>query len=189
MGDLLYHAPHRYLDATRVTPLAQARVGEEVTGVGRVVSAGVIPTRGGRRVFRAILRDESGLVECAWPGQPFLERTIKRGQLLLVTGPVRYYHGRQIVPREFILLADVGEEGPDQGLVLPIYPATEGLTHRQIRGLVHQHLDALLALTDRSEEHTSELQSLAYLVCRLLLEKKKKKKTTDSIMKEDMLML
>src|SRR5205823_12927163 len=30
----------------------------------------------------------------------------------------------------------------------------------------------------RSEEHTSELQSLAYLVCRLLLEKKKKKKKT-----------
>src|SRR3989441_1738441 len=29
----------------------------------------------------------------------------------------------------------------------------------------------------RSEEHTSELQSLAYLVCRLLLEKKKKKKS------------
>src|SRR2546423_3760406 len=28
--------------------------------------------------------------------------------------------------------------------------------------------------TPRSEEHTSELQSLAYLVCRLLLEKKKK---------------
>src|SRR2546425_5468232 len=30
---------------------------------------------------------------------------------------------------------------------------------------------------ERSEEHTSELQSLAYLVCRLLLEKKKKKTT------------
>src|SRR5205823_8356722 len=28
-------------------------------------------------------------------------------------------------------------------------------------------------LMERSEEHTSELQSLAYLVCRLLLEKKK----------------
>src|SRR2546425_2626298 len=28
---------------------------------------------------------------------------------------------------------------------------------------------------DRSEEHTSELQSLAYLVCRLLLEKKKRR--------------
>src|SRR2546425_8110682 len=30
----------------------------------------------------------------------------------------------------------------------------------------------------RSEEHTSELQSLAYLVCRLLLEKKKKNRNT-----------
>src|SRR2546425_873681 len=35
---------------------------------------------------------------------------------------------------------------------------------------VHIHCNNL-----RSEEHTSELQSLAYLVCRLLLEKKKKK--------------
>src|SRR5229473_8697837 len=36
----------------------------------------------------------------------------------------------------------------------------------------------------RSEEHTSELQSLAYLVCRLLLEKKKKKKLTLSLKKK-----
>src|SRR5205823_14817634 len=35
----------------------------------------------------------------------------------------------------------------------------------------------------RSEEHTSELQSLAYLVCRLLLEKKKKKIKTKNILK------
>src|SRR5207253_1166382 len=50
--------------------------------------------------------------------------------------------------REFVILADSGESDPDHGggLVLPVYPATEGLTHRQIRGLVHQHLDALLAL-------------------------------------------
>src|SRR5687767_15555086 len=34
------------------------------------------------------------------------------------------------------------------------------------------------SLRQRSEEHTSELQSLAYLVCRLLLEKKKYKKVT-----------
>jgi len=148
VGDLLYHAPHRYLDATTVTPLARAHVGEEVTCVGRVVSTGVLPTRKGLRVFRAVLRDASGLLECAWPGQPFLERQIKKGQLLLATGPVRYYHGRQLVPREFVILADEGEEGPEGGMVLPVYPATEGLTHRQIRSLIQQHLDALLALAD-----------------------------------------
>src|SRR3989441_6038089 len=48
--------------------------------------------------------------------------------------------------------------------------------HVSRRPLVHPHTRC------RSEEHTSELQSLAYLVCRLLLEKKKKKnKTSDSI--------
>src|SRR3712207_6856262 len=36
---------------------------------------------------------------------------------------------------------------------------------------------AMLKLQDRSEEHTSELQSRQYLVCRLLLEKKKNKQT------------
>ena len=146
VGDLLYHAPHRYLDATNVTPLARARVGEEVSCVGQVITTGVLPTRRGLRVFRAVLRDESGLLECAWPGQPFLERQIKKGQLLLVVGPVRYYHGRQLVPREFVVLADDGNGGSERGLVLPVYPATEGLTHRQIRALIHQHLDALLAL-------------------------------------------
>ena len=35
---------------------------------------------------------------------------------------------------------------------------------------------AVLCKATRSEEHTSELQSPMYLVCRLLLEKKKKKK-------------
>src|SRR5205823_14744702 len=43
-------------------------------------------------------------------------------------------------------------------------------------GLLDLHLRRRWAGSpSRSEEHTSELQSLAYLVCRLLLEKKKKK--------------
>src|SRR2546425_12692408 len=39
---------------------------------------------------------------------------------------------------------------------------------------VQARLARWLKRLERSEEHTSELQSLAYLVCRLLLEKKKK---------------
>jgi len=163
-GDLLYHTPHRYLDATTVTPLARAAINQEVTCVGRVVSTGVLPTRRGLRVFRAVLKDSSGLLECAWPGRPFLERQIKKGQLLLVTGPVRYYHGKQIVPHEFIVLAepDEGEGTGDPGLVLPVYPATEGLTHRQIRALVQQHLDELLALV--SDPHPAAFRATHDLI-------------------------
>src|SRR2546425_7417329 len=46
------------------------------------------------------------------------------------------------------------------------------LPQRQTGGGVHQdQLKQAVRVRDRSEEHTSELQSLAYLVCRLLLEK------------------
>src|SRR5205823_11031853 len=40
-------------------------------------------------------------------------------------------------------------------------------------GIPHQFIRDVISEAMRSEEHTSELQSLAYLVCRLLLEKKK----------------
>src|SRR2546425_6370622 len=43
------------------------------------------------------------------------------------------------------------------------------------------HLDYIMQRHGRSEEHTSELQSLAYLVCRLLLEKKKKTITSSCV--------
>src|SRR3712207_8467065 len=41
--------------------------------------------------------------------------------------------------------------------------------------LVAERMNKLTEAPDRSEEHTSELQSRQYLVCRLLLEKKNKK--------------
>src|SRR5437879_8275037 len=76
---------------------------------------------------------------------------------------------------------------------LPIYVieiAPENI-HRSLaegRTVINSEASKLMALVfaegpkseDRSEEHTSELQSPMYLVCRLLLEKKKKQKTTNS---------
>src|SRR5689334_10481824 len=152
--ELLWHLPHRYLDASSVTPLAQAKVGGEFACIGEVVAKRVVPFKR-LRVFRAVLRDDSGVLECVWPGQAFLDRTIREGQTLLVTGPVRFYHGRQMAPREFVVL-DEKADGADEtdgrmdktpaGKVLPIYPATEGLSHKIIRALVNRHLDALITL-------------------------------------------
>src|ERR1041384_8457662 len=48
---------------------------------------------------------------------------------------------------------------------IPNRRATASLQRRQVWAKIDS--------PDRSEEHTSELQSLAYLACRLLLEKKK----------------
>jgi ATP-dependent DNA helicase RecG len=158
--DLLWHLPHRYVDASTVTPLVRAEIGQEVACVGRVVAKGVLPTRRGLRIFHAVLRDDSGVLECVWPGQAFLDRTIAVGQTLLVSGPVRFYHGRQLAPREFVILAEAeGDADPlAAGKVLPVYPATEGLSHRVIRSLIERHLDALI---ERSEDPLPEALRLA----------------------------
>src|SRR5947209_12395911 len=47
-------------------------------------------------------------------------------------------------------------------------------------GFQQRRVDRLLVREGRSEEHTSELQSRQYLVCRLLLEKKKLSVTASS---------
>ncbi len=152
-GDLLYHVPHRYEDATTLTPISSLHPGDEATVVGRVVSKGVIPTQKGLRIFRAVIRDDSGVIECAWPGQPWLERSIDRGDLLLVSGPVKFFHGRQIQPREFTTLEEEGDEdgAAAGGEVFPVYPATEGLSHRQIRSIVRKNLDELLDAVEEKE--------------------------------------
>src|SRR5258705_8979749 len=61
-----------------------------------------------------------------------------------------------------------------------LFPYTTLFRSLAIKGTIYPatnqnvHLVADLANGTRSEEHTSELQSLRHLVCRLLLEKKKK---------------
>ncbi|MEO5903810.1 MAG: ATP-dependent DNA helicase RecG [Gemmatimonadaceae bacterium] len=143
--DLLYHIPHRYEDATTVSGISSLEPGMDATVVGKVVSKGIIPTRKGLRIFQAVVQDSTGIIECSWPGQPFLDRTISRDDTLLLSGTVKFFHGRQLQPREWVNLG--GETSSlGEGRVLSVYPATEGLSFKVIRGILETHLDALLAL-------------------------------------------
>jgi ATP-dependent DNA helicase RecG len=144
-GDLLFHVPHRYEDASTVTPIKSLEPGMRGTVIGTVVSKGVIPTRKGLRIFQAVLRDDTGMIEVSWPGQPFLDRSIAKGDVLLVAGLVRFFHGRQLQPREFINLGDEAH-ATAEGRVLSVYPATEGLSFKVIRSILEAHLDPLLDL-------------------------------------------
>ena len=144
-GDLLWHVPRRYEDASTVRRISSLEPGMDGTVIGRVISKGVIPTRKGLRIFQAVVRDDSGMIEAAWPGQPFLDRVIRKDDTLLLSGPVRFFHGRQLTPREYVNL------GPDEnptsgGRVLSVYPATEGISFKVLRSLVESHLDSLLPL-------------------------------------------
>ena len=128
--------------------------------MGRVVAKGVLPTRRGPPDLscRAAGR-RAGSSSASGRGRPFLDRTIAVGQTLLVSGPVRFYHGRQMAPREYVILADADSDADPlaAGKVLPVYPATEGLSHKVIRSLIDRHLDA----ADRACRTTSSRAAAA----------------------------
>ena len=153
--DLVFHVPRRYEDASTVASISSLEVGMDATVIGEVVSKGVLPTRKGLRIFQAVLRDDTGLIECSWPGQPFLDRSIHKGDRLLVTGPVRFFHGRQLQPREHIKL-DREDAPSESGRVLPIYPATEGLSQGILRKILDTNLDRLLPLLEDQEPFPAE---------------------------------
>ena len=54
-----------------------------------------------------------------------------------------------MVPKEYVILADADSEVEPltSGKVLPVYPATEGLSHKVIRSLIDRHLDGLIGLS------------------------------------------
>src|SRR5258705_2811097 len=66
---------------------------------------------------------------------------------------------------------------PYTTLFRSVYEETVGglryLEEGQPPAMIHATVDDMKRFRERSEEHTSELQSLRHLVCRLLLEKKK----------------
>src|SRR3989441_3394766 len=96
--------------------------------------------------------------------------------------------GERVEGREQAILDEdvVAGEGPQDARLAGVGVAHERAARALaapeplVRAVVRHVLQALLQDRDlaadrapvRSEEHTSELQSLAYLVCRLLLEKK-----------------
>ena len=163
-GDLLRHIPHWYEDASTISPIGTLATGADATIIGTVISKGVLPTRRGLKIFQVVLRDDSGMIEVSWPGQPFLDRVIDKQDVLLVTGTVRFFHGRQLQAREFV---NLGAEAADTstGSGAGRVPDDRRAVGQGARSPLDQHLDTLLPLAAESLSSASS-QPVACHHCR-----------------------
>jgi ATP-dependent DNA helicase RecG len=86
------------------------------------------------------VRDETGVMECVFFNQPYLEKIFLRGVPVLLTGAVAPNpHGRSPLmmkgPQYELLAAEDFEEDAG-GRIVPIYHETHGLTSKQIRRIM-----------------------------------------------------
>lgn len=135
--DLFHHFPSRYVDLSNITPINKLVPGILTTIKGTVVSIDDVQSKWKRMfITKAIVKDETGILECVWFHQRFLSKVIHTGDILLLSGkPELSKEGLKLTHPEYEKVSD--DKIPIHGArIVPIYPLTERLTQKQLRFLI-----------------------------------------------------
>ncbi len=137
VGDLLTHLPRGYQDRRRLLPLAQVASGSDACVSATVVRVGSFRHRG-RRTPAITIADDAGDAATLYAfGRPQFGRSLLPGQRVLVYGRFDRRGGR-LSAGSFELMCP---QEAAAGALVPVYPATAGLTQPALRRMV----DAVLA--------------------------------------------
>src|SRR6266850_1836259 len=131
VGELLYHFPFRYEDLRTVKKIAEVAAGELVTVRGQVWEIGNVRTRRGKWLTKALVNDGSGSLPVIWFNQPYLSKSLRVGTTISLAGKVDLYQSRlSLTSPDY----ELGDANRHTGRLVPIYPETEGLTSKWLRG-------------------------------------------------------
>ena len=140
--DLLYLFPRDYVDRSRVTPLGDVRVGDDVTVEGTVGEIVLERKRRGRTLVTALLSDDTGDILLKWFNAPYVADKVKADDRVVASGKLKFYQAPELVNPEFDVIGR-GADAESFGGVIPVYPLSAGLTQRALRRATLQALDGL----------------------------------------------
>ncbi len=139
VGDLLSHRPRRYEQPVPELAIAELFGEDEAVVVGDVVSASG-RRRGRLHILTAKLRDATGEIRATWFNQPWLEAKLVPGARVRVRGR-RNRYGFQVESYDL-------EDAVETADFAPVYPASEELAQKQLRGIVASALTAAREVPD-----------------------------------------
>ena len=142
LQDLLFHLPLRYQDRTRLVPVSQARIGQDVMLQGEIIQSQV--TFGRRRTLVCHIRDNSGILTLRFFHFSNAQKhSLQAGATIRCFGEVRSgKSGIEMVHPEYQLVRKDSELTLEDRLT-PVYPTTDGLHQLRLRKLVSQALSLL----------------------------------------------
>jgi ATP-dependent DNA helicase RecG len=140
--DLLLHAPRRYEDRRHFRKIAELTKDEPFTARGTIVAQGLKRFRGGNKsVFEFILDDGSARLHCRWWNLPFMEKYFEVGDEVFVFGKLIETKPRTMDHPETEVIEGGEESFIHINRIAPVYPLTEGLPQRWLRGLIWRTLE------------------------------------------------
>jgi len=143
--DLLYHFPHRHDDFSRVARVADLQVGETQTVVARVWSASLVSFgQSPRKSTELIVGDETGNLRVVFFNNPYPAASLRTNQRLTLSGKITVFHGqKQLENPEWEIIEQGGDldQAIHTGRLVPVYPLTQGVQNRALRGYVRRALD------------------------------------------------
>lgn len=152
--DALYLIPLRYEDRRELVPISRLLAGQSAVFSGRIISADQVTTRGGRRVFEAIVGDDSGTITFKWfnANATWMRRTWKVGREGVFSGEVNQFgYQREVhhpdvewLPEGADLKSVLAADPANFGRIVPVYPLTEGLHQKTMRRVMREVLDGFL---------------------------------------------
>lgn len=158
--DLLYYIPFRYDDFTLVSPIARVQPGETVTVGGTITAFHNSFTKSGRKLQQARITDETDSLEVIWFNQPFLARVLPIGTHARLAGKIDWFGHKLVMASPSYEVIGSQPQGPalsvslHTGRLVPIYPETEGITSKWLRGRIAFVLEHLLqSVVDVLPEH------------------------------------
>jgi ATP-dependent DNA helicase RecG len=140
--DLLLHRPKRYEDRRHFRKISELTKDEPFTARGKIVALGLKRFRAGNKsVFEIILDDGSARLHCRWWNLPFMENYFAMGDEVFVFGKLKETKPRTMDHPETEVIEGGEESFIHINRIAPIYPLTEGLPQRWLRGLVWRTLE------------------------------------------------
>ena len=146
VSDALFFLPFRYEDRTQVKKIIELVPGETASFLGEVVNAGTVRIGRRRKIFEALVQDDSGFLHVKWFqfNETYMTEKVKTGRKLIFSGKPTHNKrggGLEVIHPNTEIQSDESSKSLEIGRIVPIYHSTDGLHLKSLRKIIKNLVD------------------------------------------------
>ncbi|MEX2145024.1 MAG: ATP-dependent DNA helicase RecG [Candidatus Spechtbacterales bacterium] len=152
--DLLFHFPSRYEDYSKISPIGELKKDDVVTVRGKIMHVSERRVyRKNLRIVEAYIEDRTDSLRVVWFNQSYIKSYLNNSSHMLLAGTVSLGKEGLYMSNPTYETERTDRAPVHAGRVVPIYPATRGITSRWLRNAIYQLLPHAENVQDPMPKH------------------------------------